>query len=177
MSAAQAEAAGIRRGKLAGLVKAGLVERVMRGYIAGTMRTCPSIIVWRYCRTEHAGRSSIFSAVCAPVPQSDYATAARGMAGDKPQSQGRAFASPGGADEAVPVLGRVFLVGHRASHRIEGVTVRVYSVAKTVADCFKFRNKVGLDVAMEAVCAKVGANGGSRWTSCGTRQRCAGSRG
>lgn len=32
-----------------------------------------------------------------------------------------------------------------------GVTLRVYSPAKTVADCFKFRNKVGLDVAMEAL--------------------------
>lgn len=36
-------------------------------------------------------------------------------------------------------------------HRAEGVPVRVYSVPKTVADCFKFRNKVGLDVAMEAL--------------------------
>jgi len=36
-------------------------------------------------------------------------------------------------------------------HRIEGVTVRVYNPAKTVADCFKFRNKVGMDVAMEAL--------------------------
>jgi len=36
-------------------------------------------------------------------------------------------------------------------HRIEGVTVRVYSVAKTITDCFKYRNKVGLDVAMEAL--------------------------
>lgn len=36
-------------------------------------------------------------------------------------------------------------------HRVEGVTVRVYSGAKTVADCFKFRNKIGLDVALEAL--------------------------
>lgn len=36
-------------------------------------------------------------------------------------------------------------------HRIEGATVRVYNVAKTVADCFKFRNKIGLDVALEAL--------------------------
>jgi predicted transcriptional regulator of viral defense system len=34
---------------------------------------------------------------------------------------------------------------------VEGVTVRVYSAAKTVADCFKFRNKIGLDVAIEAL--------------------------
>lgn len=36
-------------------------------------------------------------------------------------------------------------------HRIEGRRVRVYGVAKTVADCFKYRNKIGLDVAVEAL--------------------------
>lgn len=36
-------------------------------------------------------------------------------------------------------------------HRIEGGNVKVYCPEKTVADCFKYRNKVGLDVAMEAL--------------------------
>lgn len=36
-------------------------------------------------------------------------------------------------------------------HMIEGVVVRVYSAAKTVADCFKYRNKIGIDVAVEAL--------------------------
>jgi hypothetical protein len=36
-------------------------------------------------------------------------------------------------------------------HSIKGVPVRVYSPAKTVADCFKYRNKIGLDVALEAL--------------------------
>lgn len=36
-------------------------------------------------------------------------------------------------------------------HKIEGVEVKVYSVAKTVADCFKYRNKIGIDVAIEAL--------------------------
>lgn len=36
-------------------------------------------------------------------------------------------------------------------HRIEGHVVKVYSLARTVADCFRFRNKVGLDVALEAL--------------------------
>ena len=35
--------------------------------------------------------------------------------------------------------------------QIEGVKVSVYSAAKTIADCFKFRNKIGLDVALEAL--------------------------
>ncbi len=37
------------------------------------------------------------------------------------------------------------------THVVDGVSVRVYSVAKTVADCFKYRNKIGLDVALEAL--------------------------
>jgi len=37
------------------------------------------------------------------------------------------------------------------TQRIDGVDVRVFSAAKTVADCFKFRNKIGLDVALEAL--------------------------
>jgi predicted transcriptional regulator of viral defense system len=37
------------------------------------------------------------------------------------------------------------------NHKVEGVPIRVYSAAKTVADCFKFRNKIGLDVAIEAI--------------------------
>lgn len=36
-------------------------------------------------------------------------------------------------------------------HTIEGVVVNVYSPAKTVADCFKYRNKIGVDVAIEAL--------------------------
>ncbi|MEO6194406.1 MAG: type IV toxin-antitoxin system AbiEi family antitoxin domain-containing protein [Thermoanaerobaculia bacterium] len=37
------------------------------------------------------------------------------------------------------------------THHIQGGEIRVYSPAKTVADCFKYRNKIGLDVAMEAL--------------------------
>ena len=37
------------------------------------------------------------------------------------------------------------------NHIVEGVRVRVYGMAKTVADCFKYRNKIGLDVAIEAL--------------------------
>jgi len=36
-------------------------------------------------------------------------------------------------------------------HVLNGVVVKIYSPAKTVADCFKFRNKIGLDVAIEAL--------------------------
>jgi predicted transcriptional regulator of viral defense system len=37
------------------------------------------------------------------------------------------------------------------THRIDAVPVRIYSVARTLVDCFKYRNKLGLDVAVEAL--------------------------
>ena len=36
-------------------------------------------------------------------------------------------------------------------HQIDGVTVQVYSAEKTLADCFKYRNKLGMDVVLEAL--------------------------
>ncbi|TLU88407.1 MAG: transcriptional regulator [Chlorobium sp.] len=52
--------------------------------------------------------------------------------------------------------GRAYTEGVE-THKIEGVAVHVYCPAKTVADCFKFRNTIGLDVALEALqeCLKV----------------------
>ncbi|WP_322994309.1 type IV toxin-antitoxin system AbiEi family antitoxin domain-containing protein [Castellaniella sp.] len=37
------------------------------------------------------------------------------------------------------------------THSIEGVTVKVFGVAKTIADCFRYRNKIGLSVAIEGL--------------------------
>ncbi len=37
------------------------------------------------------------------------------------------------------------------SHRVEGVNLRVYSVTRTVVDLFRYRNKIGLEVALEAL--------------------------
>jgi len=52
---------------------------------------------------------------------------------------------------------KLYWVSNRAysagieTHELDGVSVRIYSPEKTLADCFKFRNKVGLDTALEAV--------------------------
>jgi predicted transcriptional regulator of viral defense system len=46
--------------------------------------------------------------------------------------------------------GQAFTAGVKI-HEIDGVSVRIYSPEKTLADCFKFRNKIGLDTAVEAV--------------------------
>ena len=58
--------------------------------------------------------------------------------------------------EAILPLRIVYMSGQALyagieSHSIEGVSVRVYCLAKTVADCFKYRHKIGLDVALEAL--------------------------
>jgi len=46
--------------------------------------------------------------------------------------------------------------------KIEGVSVRVTNVARTVVDCFKYRNKIGLDVALEALKEVLGQGGNDR---------------
>jgi len=52
--------------------------------------------------------------------------------------------------EIVRFSGSAFSFGVE-DHEVDRITVKIYSPAKTVADCFKFRNKVGLDVALEAL--------------------------
>ncbi len=37
------------------------------------------------------------------------------------------------------------------THELEGIPVKVYRLEKTLADCFKYRNKIGMDTAIEAV--------------------------
>ena len=52
--------------------------------------------------------------------------------------------------EVVHMSGASFTQGVE-THDVEGIPVQVFSPAKTVADCFKFRGKVGLSVAIEAL--------------------------
>jgi hypothetical protein len=37
------------------------------------------------------------------------------------------------------------------THVIEGVPVKVFGIVKTIADCFRYRNKIGLSVAIEGL--------------------------
>lgn len=50
----------------------------------------------------------------------------------------------------VQFTGEAYTAGVETVER-DGIKLRVYDVAKTVADCFKHRNKIGLDVALEAL--------------------------
>ena len=69
------------------------------------------------------------------------------------------LALPRGAEEprldfppirAFRFTGKSFTEGIE-THRLDGVPVRIYSPEKTLADCFKFRNKIGLDTVIEAL--------------------------
>jgi predicted transcriptional regulator of viral defense system len=52
---------------------------------------------------------------------------------------------------------RIFWLSQKAysagieNHELDGIPVKIYGIEKTIADCFKFRNKTGLDVALEAL--------------------------
>jgi len=37
------------------------------------------------------------------------------------------------------------------NYELDGISVKIYGIEKTIADCFKFRNKIGSDVALEAL--------------------------
>jgi hypothetical protein len=50
----------------------------------------------------------------------------------------------------VYMSGKAFEAGVE-THQLEGIPVQIYNLPKTVADCFKYRNKIGLDVALEAL--------------------------
>jgi len=52
--------------------------------------------------------------------------------------------------KVIRMTGKALTEG-REEHKVDGISLKVYTPAKTVADCFKFRNKIGLDVAIEAL--------------------------
>jgi len=61
----------------------------------------------------------------------------------------------------VKLSGQAFAEGIE-NHPADAVTIRVYSPAKTVVDCFKFRNRIGLDVAREALVDALGQKKATR---------------
>jgi len=66
--------------------------------------------------------------------------------------EGRSWRPPRGNPpiQIVHASGPAFRKGIER-HRVGGTSIRVYGVAKTIADCFKYRRRVGLEVALEAL--------------------------
>jgi predicted transcriptional regulator of viral defense system len=141
------ERAGVSRTQLRRLVESGRIERVGRG-----LYSLPDV-----------GRSE----------QSDLAEAARRVPGgvvcllSALRFHGLTTQNPFEVWMAIdrkawrpriehPPLRLVYLSGSTLEagieeHDADGVTIRVFSAAKTIADCFKFRNKIGTDVAVEGL--------------------------
>ncbi len=147
LRAADVRALGYSAQLLLKLYQAGQLERVARGLYA-----LPG---------AEAGEHQTLMEVCQRVPKAVVcllsALQFHGLGSEQPHEVW--IALPEGTQ--TPALGypplRVARLRDAAysegieSVMVKGVPIRVYGVAKTVADCFKFRHKIGLDVALEAL--------------------------
>jgi predicted transcriptional regulator of viral defense system len=144
---ADLEARGIPRGQFYRLVRDGLVERQTRGiYVASQHAITAEHTLAQVAKRVPSGVFCLLTAlrfhdlttqnpaeVWIALPEK-----ARKPRLDYPRLRVARFSGAA-------------LIEGIETRRVEGVEVRVYSAAKTVADCFKYRNKVGIDVAVEAL--------------------------
>jgi predicted transcriptional regulator of viral defense system len=141
------EATGLSRTALGRLVEAGTIERVGRGLYAHA-----NAKVTQHHTLVEAAKRVPLGVVCLLS-----ALRFHGLTTQSPHEVWIAI----DVKARKPVTGRPPLRIVRFSggavtfgvekHVIEGVEVRLTSREKTVADCFKYRNKIGLDVALEAL--------------------------
>jgi predicted transcriptional regulator of viral defense system len=141
------ERAGISRSQIQRLVRQGVLERVSRGLyrLAGTPLVETEDLA-RAARQVPGGVVCLLSAL-----------RFHGLTTQNPFEVWLAIERKAWRPRAEhPPLRLIYLSGKTLEEGVEehdlgGVTLRVFSAAKTVADCFKFRNKIGIDVALEAL--------------------------
>ena len=142
-----AVALGYSRMYLAQLVKQGLVRKLSRGLYATPQRK--------------ESEFSSFSEIASKHPKALVCLlSALSFHGLTTQTPHEVWIAIGNKDR-IPTMSyppvRVVRFGGEtltegvASHTMDGVEVKVTNIAKTIADCFKFRNKIGLDLALEAL--------------------------
>jgi predicted transcriptional regulator of viral defense system len=147
ITAGEAARAGIHSQHLTRLVAEGVLERIARGHyrVAGRPITEQHALVVAARAVPH-GVICLLSALAfhrigTQLPAEVWIAIGRGA---------RVPALQGPPLRVVRSSGAAFTVGIE-THRVEGDPIRVYTVAKTLADLFKHRSKVGLDVAIEAL--------------------------
>lgn len=141
------EAVGIPRRTLYSLVSAGRIERLSRGLYASR----------RHLFTEHHA----LALVCRRVPHAvvcllsalrfhDLTTQLSASVWIAIPEKAR---RPHLADQRLSVcrFSAAALEDGVETHDVEGVPVRVTGAGRTVVDCFRYRNKIGIDVAVEAL--------------------------
>ena len=141
------EAAGLPAGQLARLVRQGDLERIGRGLytVAESVPTEHHSLAVAAKRAPH-GIVCLLSALrfhelTSQAPHQVWlALGSKDRAPRSDDAEFKIMRFSGEAREAGVEL-----------QRIEGVAVPVYGPAKSVADCFKFRNKIGVDIAIEAL--------------------------
>ncbi|MEZ4771175.1 MAG: type IV toxin-antitoxin system AbiEi family antitoxin domain-containing protein [Caldilineales bacterium] len=146
-SASDAVAAGVHSAWLSRAVAEGLIERVARGRyrLAGRGATEHHTLALVASRAPTAVVCLLsalqFHRIGTQTPAEVWIAVARGAA--RPRMSYPPL-------RVARFSGKAFTEGIEV-HGIEGQEVRVYALAKTIADCFKFRNRIGLDVALEAL--------------------------
>ncbi len=147
ITAADAVNAGVHSQELTRLVEAGVLERIGRGHYRLAGRPV----------TEHHGLAAAATAVPHGVICLLSALSFHGIGTQLPSEvwiaidrRARRPALRYPPLRVVRFGGQAFTSGIEV-RRIEGTSVRVYCVAKTLADAFKYRNKIGLGVALEAL--------------------------
>lgn len=141
------EAAGVPRTQIRRLVERGVIERVGRGiYRSPAAPLTEQHDLARAARLAPNGVLCLLSAL-----------RFHGLTTQNPSEVWLAIDRKAWRPRvAHPPIRLVFLTGPVLrkgieQHDLDGVPVRVFGAAKTVADCFKFRNKIGTDVAVEAL--------------------------
>ena len=143
----EAIAQGISRYTLYSLRDKGIIEQVTRGVyrlvelppiskpdlVTVSLRFPNSVICLISALSYHNITTQIPHAVSVAVPRDSRIPSL-----DYPPIQAHRF-----SDEA-------YKAGIE-NHAMDGVSVRIYTPEKTLADCFKFRNKIGMDVVIEAL--------------------------
>lgn len=131
---------------LSAMVNQGLLEKISRGIyrLPGRPQENPDMV--NVASRVPKGVVCLISALAyhgltTQIPREVYLAAARGT--EMPRL------------DYPPIrlfrFSREALAGGTETHIIEGVPVKIFSPEKTLADCFKFRGKVGLDTAIEAL--------------------------
>lgn len=147
LTAREARRRGIHSQVLTRLVADGVLERVGHGRYR--LPEAP--------RTEHHGLALAVAAVPQGVVCLLSALAFHGIGTQLPSKVWMAIDRRARAPTVEWPPMRIVRFGGEALtsgvevHEVEGVPVRVFSPAKTVADLFKYRNKIGLDVALESL--------------------------
>jgi len=139
--------AGIHRRMLYSMLDAGVIEQLSRGlYRLTDLPPLGNPDLVSVARKVPSGVICLISAlayheITTQVPHEVYVALERGTEAprlDHPPLRVFWFS------------GEAFALGIE-KHKIDGVPVRIYSPEKTIADCFKYRNKIGLDTTIEAL--------------------------